>query len=234
MSSLAHSDSFRPTHLELPDGIAFEQWMEMGEVLAGIHRALGWWVGDWYNEGERRWGDRAAAAAMMGIRPETLSNYAHVARAIPPSRRRRKVSFSTHALVASLPPRERDEWLKRIEDEGLSGTDVRQLLRESGGVDPGPQPQWSNAAATVSPREALEEVKRRVPELETVVRPALAALDVNPPTHRCPRCGFEWRHDSFRLDANGGVHEGLPGEARRSGDDRVRLRVRRRCASCGL
>lgn len=190
MSVLAESEVFRPTSLALELDLPFERWLEIGELLAGIHRATPWWIGDWWNEGERRWGERATAAEMFGLRPETLSNYAHVAKAIPEQSRRSDVSFSTHALVASLPTRQRDKWLKRASEEHLSGGDLRELMRGSGAVDPGPE--WSNAAASVSPREALEQIRQSVPELATVVTPALAALDLNPPAHRCPDCRFEW------------------------------------------
>lgn len=182
---------FRPTALELEPGLSFERWLEIGELLAGIHRATPWWIGAWWNEGERRYGDRAHAAALFGLKPETVSNYAAVEKAIPEKSRRSDVSFSTHAIVASLPARERDRWLKRCSEESLAGRDLRQLLNAAGAIESGPQPQWSNPAATVSPREALKEALR-VPELESVVRPALAALDANPPPHRCPKCEFEF------------------------------------------
>ena len=35
--------------LNLPTGLAFEEWEEWGQFLRGVETGVQWWVGDWLN-----------------------------------------------------------------------------------------------------------------------------------------------------------------------------------------
>jgi hypothetical protein len=35
-----------PVSLDLPEGLAFNAWAELGERLAAVERSAAWWLGD--------------------------------------------------------------------------------------------------------------------------------------------------------------------------------------------
>ncbi len=46
----------------LAQSMTFEEWIQIGETLRTIKRSLLWWIGDWLNFGERKWGEMYAQA----------------------------------------------------------------------------------------------------------------------------------------------------------------------------
>jgi N6-adenosine-specific RNA methylase IME4 len=94
------------------------QWEEAGLILSRIAGSLNWWIGDWLNAGERKWGKTyEEACARFGIEYQTARNLAYVASKV--SLRQDKLSFEHHAAVAPLEAEEQEEWLeKAIEGDG--------------------------------------------------------------------------------------------------------------------
>lgn len=64
------------TGLELPEGLAFGEWERIGDSLAALERAVGWWIGDWWAYGEHAYGERAKVAAESRFELGTLMNTA--------------------------------------------------------------------------------------------------------------------------------------------------------------
>jgi hypothetical protein len=118
---------FTPTSLTLPEELKFEHWERLGRQLQLADLAIRWWIGDWLNYGERKYDEKyAQAIEETGRAKKTLMNYAYVAKAIDPSRRRDVVDFSTHAEVASLDPEQQDRILAKAAKEQLSQRSVRR------------------------------------------------------------------------------------------------------------
>ena len=51
------------TALDLPHGLTYEKWAEVGAQLGQIERAVRWWVGDWLCYGELSYGEEYVQAA---------------------------------------------------------------------------------------------------------------------------------------------------------------------------
>lgn len=151
--------SERGTYLDLPGvrfgdgtidiepGIPFADWQALIRFLLTTEKNIRWWIGDTIRYGERQYGEDAyqAMATATGYQEDSIKNFAWVAGAIPPSRRRENVKHSHHAVVASLRPAEQLQLLERAEKEKLT---VRTLerLRDDIKASRGERPAFSEAA----------------------------------------------------------------------------------------
>jgi hypothetical protein len=105
-------------------------WVEVGYRLGAMSRVSRWWVGDWLQYGEAKWGKKyAEAARITGYDVKTLRNISYVAKRFDLSRRRDKLTWSHHAELAGLMPHEQDLWLDKASADRLSVADLRQELR---------------------------------------------------------------------------------------------------------
>lgn len=120
----AGSLRYAATSLTLPQ-MTLEEWGERLRLLAGMHRSLGWWLGDAMVYGEDNFGAECwqYADQELGIDHGTLLNYASVSRAIPAVHRAVNLSWSAHRELAPVfredAARGR-ELLSEYEAEGLS------------------------------------------------------------------------------------------------------------------
>ena len=109
-----------------PRKLTWEEYEGVGEFLGALGRAYCWWVGDFLLYGEEIFGEEyAQIESTLPHSAQTLANYRSIAKHIPPSRRRARLSFSTHAEVAYLEPSERDRWL----DEAVRNDWKRDEMR---------------------------------------------------------------------------------------------------------
>jgi hypothetical protein len=110
---------------------AKDQWLQRGREIAQGESALQWQWGDWLNEGERQWGDiYTEAEEISGKSNSTLRDYKWVASMFDLSRRRDKLSWGHHAVVAGIQDDEiRTGWLDRAEAEGWPRARLREELR---------------------------------------------------------------------------------------------------------
>jgi len=118
----------------LPDDLSFERWSAVGETLQQLERSVGFWLGDWWAYGERKWGELSAQAVkdMTGHERSTIWNYSYVARAIDSSRRREGLSFSHHYEVAKIARNDAalaDELLERAVEQKLTRQELRDEAR---------------------------------------------------------------------------------------------------------
>lgn len=67
---LALPDKVTRTRLQLPDGLSYEQWLDISKQLKHIEGSLMWWIGDWANYGERQYA--YGGLSMMRAIPEPL------------------------------------------------------------------------------------------------------------------------------------------------------------------
>lgn len=105
----------------LPEDLTLEEWNRFGDFLAQANNSVGFWVGDWINFGEQKWGEKYASAMdLTGFEYQTLAQYASVAHKVNFYTRVQTLTFRHHRQVASLPPSEQSRWLKLAEDHGLS------------------------------------------------------------------------------------------------------------------
>lgn len=139
------------TGLELPEGLTFEDWSGVGQVLRHMERSVMWWLGDWWRYGERAYGEAASQAAPTGYSLKTVQTAAWVADQIESSRRLEDLSWSHHQAVAALAPPDADALLEKAEADGWSTRDLRQeVKRQRNALEVGArerhEPTWDEEA----------------------------------------------------------------------------------------
>jgi hypothetical protein len=111
-------------------GMDLAEWLHQGKRLGAIGRGSAWWIGDWVNYGNTKFGEKyIRAARITGYDSQSLMNMAYVASRVDVSRRREELSWSHHAEVAALPPAEQESWLNVAKTDGLSVHRLRERLR---------------------------------------------------------------------------------------------------------
>ena len=86
-------------------------------------------IGDAINYAESKWGEKYDHwIAVTGLEYQTLRHAASIAKKIDLCRRRHKLTFEHHKLVAPLEPIEQDRWLNSSENEGMSVRRMRKSL----------------------------------------------------------------------------------------------------------
>ncbi len=114
--------------LNLRDDLEYEEWVEIGEALTNQAKHIMWWLGDWWNYGDRKYGELASQALDFGIPYSTFSNAAYVSNKIPLERRVAELSWTHHHEVAYLEDNEKiDKLLLNAYEDSLS---VRELRAE--------------------------------------------------------------------------------------------------------
>lgn len=116
--------------LQIPSGLSFENWENTGRKLSGILNSSSWWLGDWLIYGKDHYCDRyERGIRAVGLRYQTLRNYAWVSRRFAIDRRRASLSFQHHAEVASLSVAEQEHWLDQCEAHEWSTKQLRKAVR---------------------------------------------------------------------------------------------------------
>jgi hypothetical protein len=124
--------SMTPTAWAASGDLSLLEWSQSGRRLGIIGRATGWWIGDWVNYGNARFGERyVRAARITGYDVQTLMNMVYVASRFDSARRRQNLSWSHHAELAALEPEQQDYWLDRAENERLSVRCLREEVRRA-------------------------------------------------------------------------------------------------------
>lgn len=117
---------------ELPADLTEVEWRHAGEVLGKVERSVSWWLGDWWNAGEKYTGrvETVSSDTWDGPAYQTCRNVAAVCEAFSDlSRRRDKLTFNHHAEAASLEPEDADELLDWCE-ETIATTGKPRSTRE--------------------------------------------------------------------------------------------------------
>lgn len=175
--SLALPGVVTETALTLPEGLDLDDWTAAGAMLGRIGRACQWWIGDWLNYGERRYGETyAQGIEATGYEYQTVAQMAWVAGKVELSRRRESLSWSHHVEVAALDPAEQDRWLDRAEAEGWARNELRREIKAPSLLDPPSPAAGTYATVIIDPPWPMEKIERDV-------RPNQAApLDYRPMT----------------------------------------------------
>ena len=116
-----------------PERLSGEQWLETATTFIEIKEATPWWWADWWVAGkEGAEGFDLAKVndpAWRGPNRHTLENYASVARAYLPSRRREGLSLAHHEAALGLPEDQRDSLLDWAEQNKASVAVLRAEKR---------------------------------------------------------------------------------------------------------
>ncbi|MEU3730997.1 LmbU family transcriptional regulator [Streptomyces sp. NPDC033538] len=116
--------------LQMPTGMAYDEWERAGRQLADVLDSSSWWLGDWLVYGKDHYTDRyQRGIRAVGLSYQTLRNYAWVSRRFGLARRRPALSFQHHAELASMPTEEQELWLDRAERRQWTTKQLRGALR---------------------------------------------------------------------------------------------------------
>jgi hypothetical protein len=113
------------------DDITFEEWQHCGDWIKRANGSVHFWLGDWLNFGEKKWGEQySQAIEETEFEYGTLRNDKYVADKIDLSRRRDNLSFAHHQDVADLKPEEQEKLLDIAEKENMNRSDFRKAKQK--------------------------------------------------------------------------------------------------------
>ena len=119
--------------LNIEPNATLKDYFEVCQDILGVLRtekALKWWIGDFVNFGESKYGEKYAQALdATNFNLDDLTRYAYVCRNVPPNRRVPGLSMSAHYVVARLPGPKQQHYLKKAKDEGLSSATLREIVK---------------------------------------------------------------------------------------------------------
>ena len=119
------------TSLELPEGLAINDYIEAGSKIHSLHKSTSWLLADLLSYGESHYNDQfSQVVEEWGYRPETLRNALYVANKWPKHRRRKELTFAHHQTLSSVDPEIADKMLEIAAVNGYSVAELRVLKRE--------------------------------------------------------------------------------------------------------
>lgn len=146
-SDIGHAE---PTAWYPPASMTQDQWQQIGNTLQQVSDSINWWLGDWLNAGEKRYGVTYLQAVRYTNRKvDLLRKCAWVAKAVAPERRRETLSYTHHVYVADLADHEQERYLALAEAEGW---DTDRLWQE---LHPEKRNNRQVLRPTVTPEQAL-------------------------------------------------------------------------------
>lgn len=123
--------SLTSTGLKVSGDLTLEQWENILKTAGQVYTSLAWIVGDAMLYGHRRFGkDGEDVAKLVGRSPKTIQNWTSICAGIDFSRRREKLHFSIHAIVASMEPELQDQWLDYAQENRLSRRKLELAIEE--------------------------------------------------------------------------------------------------------
>ena len=123
--------SMQHVSLDLNENLKYEEWLDIGESLINQAKHIMWWLGDWWNYGDRKYGELAAQALDFGIPYSTFSNAAYVSNKIPAERRVPELSWTHHFEVAYLEDDKKiDKFLKEAYENKQSVRELRANVKK--------------------------------------------------------------------------------------------------------
>ena len=128
-SKLALPANFIKTGLQLPDNLTIDQWFDIGSFINKCEQSVMWWMGDWWNFGNHKYGERASQALDSDYSFGTWMNAGYVCDKVETSRRREVLSFSHHQEVAALEHDQQDELLELAIQNGWTRRELRNEIR---------------------------------------------------------------------------------------------------------
>ena len=99
------SAQFTPTGWLPTNGLSYDEWYEVGRGLARVGAAVNWWIGDWINYGDHKYGEKYAQALEVfdgQYEYRTLRIMSYVSRQVSLFIRLNILSWSHHFEVAKL------------------------------------------------------------------------------------------------------------------------------------
>lgn len=158
------------TGLVIEDGIAKEEWEEIGNRLGYTVRCVQWVIGDWYLYGERAWGHKYDdCEERFGLTYSTVSKCVSISRRFDFCRRRQNLSFAHHQEVATLAVADQDILLDEAEKNTLTAKTLRERRKAIATQDAFSDDETADDSPTVALSKGDEESRKVVDEFQSRV-----------------------------------------------------------------
>lgn len=143
----------------------YDQWESVGSTIHFLEKSVQFWIGDWHNFGERKFGEKYSQS-IDGHDKQNLMDISWVCRQIQISRRREKLSFSHHREVAPMNKDLQDFWLVKAEEERLNVHDLRRAIQSQNHAkileNPTAIPNGKFSCIVIDPPWPMEKIAREV------------------------------------------------------------------------
>ena len=126
----------RRTRLRISDSTSISDWKQAGHLLCRAQGSIQWWIGDWINHGEAKWGDKykeaisifgKEAAREYGYELHQLQILASAARKC--SIRTEHLSWTHHYIVAPMSPEDQERWLNEAVKNKWSVKELKAAIK---------------------------------------------------------------------------------------------------------
>jgi hypothetical protein len=120
---------FERTGLVIDKVTSFKEWEEIGTFLQEAEKSVWWWIGDWLNFGERKFGETYTQALQ-----ETEYSYASlrkmkaVSERFEMGTRRAHLAWGHHKSVMYMEPQEREYWLDYAEENKIGERALQRAI----------------------------------------------------------------------------------------------------------
>jgi len=157
-----HKCKLTETSLVIQKDISFDEWMRIGNFLKQVNKCVLWWLGDWLNFGEHKYGEKYSQALdETDYSYSSLSGASWVCNKIEICRRRQNLSWGHHAEVAALPEKKQEFFLDKALDVKLSVMGLRKLITGNPHVS-----YNSGENEWYTPKEYIESVRIVLGEID--------------------------------------------------------------------
>lgn len=113
------------------EGISYAKWEEFGKTLFTFSGAMLWYVGDWLNFGEHKFGEKYSQALdVTRYDYGTLRNAAYVSGRYAICDRHSNLSWRHHADCARFELADRTVILNMAEQQGMTSNQLRDFLHK--------------------------------------------------------------------------------------------------------
>jgi hypothetical protein len=119
--------------LILDESLSRPEWDNIGTFLKTANKAVQWWIGDWLNFGERKWGEMyTQALEQTDYEQGSLRQMKWVSSKVQLCTRVHNLDWTHYREVADLPQPQQELWLTYAEKNNTSVHDLRRLIK--GGI----------------------------------------------------------------------------------------------------
>ena len=113
-----------------PANMTFQQWAEIGRKFQQIDTSINWWLGDWLNEGDKRYGETyAQAIEVTGHKIDQLQECKRVSASVKNANRLAFLSWTHHKHVSALPEKTQRELLAAAVENDWSSRELAEETR---------------------------------------------------------------------------------------------------------
>lgn len=115
--------------LDFTTSITYEEWESVGKHLFSVGNSWQWWVGDWLNYGEAKFGETYKQAIDITGKSESSLQSVKSVSAEFEAGRRRKLSWTHHLEASYLGKENQEKLLEKAEKEGMPTSWVRKEVK---------------------------------------------------------------------------------------------------------